>query len=55
MANKKMHTTKPARHSFSIIARCYGVGAFAGCVPPVKALDWLVILGVRRRIRVKVL
>ncbi len=45
-ANKKMHMTPPARRSFSIIARYEGFGVASGCVLPVRARGWPVILGV---------
>ncbi len=45
-ANKKMHMTKPARRSVSIIARYEGFGVASSFVLPVRARDWHVILGV---------
>jgi len=46
-----MHTTKPARRSFRILARCNGVGGNVGFLLPVRALNLLVIVGVSALLR----
>jgi len=45
-ANKTMHKTKPARRSFSIIARRKRLGGGVGSLLPLRARDLLVIVGV---------
>ena len=51
--NKKMHTTKPARSSFRIIARPKRLGGYISFLLPVRARVGHVILGVSALCRAK--